>query len=98
MRHLIVLNGFAALPKYYTGTVYYTNSFTSEWFIDGYVYKKMKYESWTESWRLIYFAYGGKSLAKFEEMFESLPEDHKEVIIWNWDIWNLKSTKELAEI
>lgn len=74
----------------YTGTVYYVNSGNSEWRIDGWVYKE------TLMGAVYYFDYD-RYYTTYEGMFDSLPEEHQNIILWNLDIWRLSSTKELIE-
>ena len=85
------------LPDGYTGTVYfYGNPSVSIWVLDGWIYKAYTVDDdWTRTLELKYYDYDKNVVKSFEEMFDSLPTELQEIIIWNLDIWRLETTKDL---
>lgn len=67
------------------GIVYQQNRiyhYVRRWYIKGYYYKE---RNWYGD--IYYYGIDGFRVASFEDMFESLPEEYQEVILWNLDQW-----------
>ena len=82
----------------YTGTIYDLTTGTSFWFIDGRI-KKKKYFFGSNLERTCYYrSYNSgwdQRLPTFEEMYESLNDEQKLIVLWNLDIWKLDSVQGL---
>lgn len=99
MNHLL-----EPLPDTYTGTHYNMMSHTSSWYLNGQLKKKIYHTNAARPFIkefIVYYAYhdriGCIRVDTFEEMFDSLTEEEKEIVIWNLDIWKLNNVKNLGQ-
>ena len=79
----------------YTGTLYIIQQKKSLWIMNGKT-RKLAFPN-----EKIYFLHtpeapNRKVVKTFEEMFDTLPPEEKEIILWNLDIWMLNSVESLS--
>ena len=81
------------IPLLYTGTIYFESSGASYWLISG-LWRKRQLITGKPSYQVRYPT-GDRICFAFEEMFEALNDQEKEIILWNIDLWNLSSVEYL---